>query len=133
MSSYLPSEPPFKVPMHQIVDDRGELFVLEHKSLPFVVNRYFVITVGDKSITRGGHAHKSCWQAMNPQGGACSVLIKNLRHTEFIEITPSEVLVVPPYNWCEVRFESSLTRVSVFASQEFDSNDYIYAEPGLKN
>lgn len=129
MSLYLPAVSSFKIPMQEIVDGRGELIVLEYNQLPFIVKRYFVISVRHESITRGGHAHKSCWQAMNPQGGSCSVLIKNLTSVEIVEIKPQEVLIVPPFNWCKIHFESQSAKLNIFASQEFDQNDYIYSEP----
>lgn len=133
MNLYLPAVSSFKIPMQKIDDDRGELKVLEFNRLPFVAKRYFVISVNHESITRGGHAHKSCWQAMNPQGGSCLVQIKNSTSVESVEINPQEFLIVPPFNWCKIHFESRSTKLNVFASQEFDQNDYIYSEPELKS
>lgn len=129
MNLYFPTERPFILHFQEMIDDRGDLFALELNQLPFSIKRYFVISVRDSSITRGRHAHKTCWQAINPQGGSCSVNVINLDISEIFEIEPFEVLVVPPFNWCEVKFHSTLTKVHVFASHEFDSNDYIYPKP----
>lgn len=112
-------------------DARGKLTALEFSEIPFQVSRYFAISVNDSGLIRGGHAHKECWQAFFACVGTQKILVKNLSGSKTFDLKADQLLIVPPYNWCEVRFNSKDSIMGVFASHPYDHQDYLITEPIL--
>ena len=129
---YRVAEPPFYFDPLIKDDERGRLISLEFSGLPFQVKRYFVISVKSNDFTRGGHAHKTCWQAFFAIKGTQKIVIKNMIRVELFDLDEGKLLVIPPYNWCEVRFESKDSIIGVFASHPYDYKDYLFTEPPLQ-
>jgi UDP-2-acetamido-3-amino-2,3-dideoxy-glucuronate N-acetyltransferase len=110
-----------------IHDLRGNLTVGEfEKEIPFLPKRYFsVFDVPNKEI-RGEHAHKMCQQFLVCIKGSCHVVADDGRQRqEFILDKPNKGIYLPPMVW-GVQYKYSADAVlMVFASDHYDSNDYI--------
>lgn len=110
-----------------IHDLRGNLTVGEfEKEIPFSPKRYFaVFDVPNKEI-RGEHAHKECHQFLVCIKGSCHVVADDGRQRqEFILDKPNKGIYLPPMVW-GVQYKYSADAVlMVFASDHYDSNDYI--------
>ena len=114
------------IPTHS--DDRGSLSVMQDL-LPFAVERIFWI-YGADGMTRGGHRHRQCRQALVAMGGSVSVFMDDGNHTETVVLaSPGECLLVEPEDWHSMMFGSHATLL-VFASHCFDQDDYIDAPYG---
>ena len=108
-------------------DKRGNLTVIE-KILPFDIKRVFYIYGVDDSI-RGHHRHKKTIQAVIALQGECRIVNQggaSLNTEEFILNSPSKCLILKPedYHWMD-KFSKDCI-LTVFASEYYDANDYIY-------
>lgn len=131
-SEYRNAESPFYLDFTVKNDDRGKLLALEFHELPFQVNRYFSISVNDSSYSRGSHAHKKCWQAFFACQGSLKIVVKNTSGIQHFVLEPPRILVVPPYNWCEIRFDSKNSYMGVLASHPYQHEDYLLTQPPLE-
>jgi hypothetical protein len=132
-SEYEEASNPYLMEFNCKTDKRGDLNVIDFKDFPFEVMRFFTISVRDVSFERGHHAHRECWQALFPSGGECMITIQNRNEKHVFKVTNNQILIVPPYNWCSVRFNSTSTIVNVFASHLYDEGDYILLPPIVKS
>jgi hypothetical protein len=128
---YSAAKDPFFVQMNHYVDSRGNLFAIDFSTLPFEVKRFFTISVSQINVARGEHAHKECWQALFPIGGKCNLHVMNTSGSFNYTLDAKQVLIVPPFNWCSVNFDDTLTIIGVFASHSFDPKDYISIKPKI--
>jgi len=110
-----------------VSDLRGNLTVgeFEHE-IPFKPNRYFLVLDVPTAETRGEHAHRQCKQFLICVKGSCSVVADNGNvREEFALDSPSIGLYLPPMVW-GIQYKYSPDAVLlVFASQYYDSADYI--------
>lgn len=110
-----------------INDLRGSLTVGEFsKDIPFIPKRYFsVFDVPSKEV-RGEHAHKKCHQFLVCIKGSCHVVADDgTRRQEFILDRPNKGIYLPPMVWGIQYKYSSDAVLMVFASEHYDSDDYI--------
>lgn len=110
-----------------IRDIRGDLSVGEfQKDIPFEVKRYFIVFDVPNSKVRGEHAHKKCHQFLICVKGSCAVVADDgVNKTEIILDTPNKGVYLPPMTW-GVQYKYSPDAVlMVFASDYYDSSDYI--------
>jgi UDP-2-acetamido-3-amino-2,3-dideoxy-glucuronate N-acetyltransferase len=115
----------FKMPL--VSDIRGNLSVGElAKLLPFSVRRYFLVFDVPSVETRGEHAHKICHQFLICVKGKCSVVADDGLGREEIGLDRPDVgLYLPPMVW-GIQYKYSADAVLlVFASHEYDPDDYI--------
>jgi len=107
-------------------DKRGDLVVFQDK-VPFEIKRSYVIQ-GKKNISRGGHAHKTTFQALSCIHGSMSVGIYDNKLKKDILIplnSKNDLLILFPEDWHELVFHSDAI-VIVFASEIYNPKDYIY-------
>lgn len=115
-----------------IPDLRGNLTVGEfEKQIPFKPLRYFIVFGVPSREIRGEHAHRACHQFLICLRGSCAVVADDGERK--IEITldaPERGLYLPPMTWGIQYKYSSDAMLMVFASDYYDSADYIrdYAE-----
>lgn len=107
-------------------DARGNLTVVE-KILPFDIKRVFYIYGVDDSV-RGNHRHKKTIQAAISLQGSCKIHNQsgvNLAVESFDLNIPSKCLIIKPedYHWMDNFSKDCI--LMVFASEEYDSGDYI--------
>lgn len=113
--------------MPRFNDIRGSLTVGQFASdLPFIPRRYFVVFDVPSQETRGEHAHRACHQFLICLGGSVRVLADDGRsRAEFTLDSPDVGLHLPPMTWGTQYRYSSDAVLLVFASDEYDADDYI--------
>ena len=115
------------VQMPRVADIRGSLSVGEFaETVPFEVNRYFLVFDVPSVETRGEHAHKVCHQFLICVHGSCAVVADDGTHRqEFHLDQPNLGLHLPPLVW-GIQYKYSPDAVLlVFASHHYDPIDYI--------
>lgn len=108
-------------------DTRGNLTVIE-KEIPFEIKRIFYIYGVDDSV-RGGHRHRSTWQAAICIHGSCAIWNHDgvLKH-EYVLDRPNKCLVLEPKDWHKMHRFTPDAVLLVLASTPFDPADYIFEE-----
>lgn len=113
-------------------DLRGTLAAGEFVSeIPFIPKRFFLAYDVPSAMTRGEHAHRTCHQFLVCAKGQCAVVVDDgFRREELLLSTPSLGLYIPPMIWGIQYKYSADAALLVFASDHYDSGDYIrdYAE-----
>lgn len=110
-----------------VKDLRGNLSVGEfEQSVPFSPERYFLVFDVPSNKVRGEHAHKQCHQFLICIKGSCAVVADDgLHRQEILLDRPNKGIHLPPMTW-GVQYKYSADAVLlVFASNHYDSNDYI--------
>ncbi|EDZ62266.1 protein containing WxcM-like, C-terminal domain [Sulfurimonas gotlandica GD1] len=106
-------------------DERGSLTVIE-KILPFDIKRVFYIYYMNGQ--RGGHKHKKTVQALVPLNGKYKITVfdKNNEEKIYNLDSPNQCLILEPSDWHTMDGFSKNSILLVFASEYFDTDDYIY-------
>lgn len=110
-----------------ITDMRGSLSVGEfEREIPFVPKRYFLVYDVPTAETRGEHAHIKCHQFLIAVKGSVHVVADDgNRREQFVLDKPNLGLHLPPMTW-GIQYKYSEDAVLlVFASEFYDSADYI--------
>lgn len=110
-----------------IKDMRGSLSVGEfERTVPFTPKRYFLVFDVPNREIRGEHAHHTCHQFIICIKGSCSAVADDGNNRqEFLLDKPSIGLYMPPMTWGTQYKYSSDAVLLVFASEYYDSTDYI--------
>lgn len=110
-----------------IVDMRGSLSVGEfERSIPFAAKRYFLVFDVPSSEIRGEHAHRTCHQFLICIKGRCTVVADDgKQRSEFLLDRPNLGVYLPAMTWGIQYKYSSDAVLLVFASEYYDSADYI--------
>ena len=107
---------------------RGDLTVgeLGQDCFPFLPKRYFIVFGVPEDTPRGEHAHKQCHQFLICVRGRCNAVVDDgTTRREFVLDNPSVGLYVPPMIWGTQHSYSADGTLLVFASEPYDSDDYI--------
>ena len=110
-----------------LADMRGSLSVGEfQKEIPFIPKRYFLVYDVPTAETRGEHAHMKCHQFLIAARGSVHVVADDGTHREqFVLDKPNLGLFLPAMTW-GIQYKYSEDAVLlVFASEYYDSADYI--------
>lgn len=115
------------VQLSDFTDDRGSLACVESaKHVPFEVKRVFWIYHVPPGKTRGGHAHRTCHEAVFPVCGALDIeLSDGCRSCTYHLDQPTQGIVIPAGVWCELRNIEPGTVCVAMASQEYDTEGYL--------
>lgn len=108
-------------------DNNGSLSVLEDFQIPFVIKRFFYIYRVDDSY-RGGHRHKSTFQAAICLKGSCKIYNNNgagRKEVLFLD-APNKCLLIDPEDWHVMYDFSKDAILLVVTSTNFDESDYIF-------
>jgi dTDP-4-dehydrorhamnose 3,5-epimerase-like enzyme len=110
-----------------VEDMRGNLTVGEfERSVPFAVKRYFMVFDVPSAEVRGEHAHRKCHQFLICARGSVSVVVDDGTHREEIALdAPNVGIYVPPLVWAVQYRYSRDAILLVFASEYYESADYI--------
>jgi len=110
-----------------ITDMRGSLSFAEiGQYLPFEPKRYFLVFDVKSHEIRGEHAHKKIGQFLVCVKGSCSVLVDDgVNREEYILNSPGTAMHIPPMVWGVQYKYSSDAVLLVFASEKYDSAEYI--------
>ena len=110
------------------IDDlRGDLTVGNLPSeVPFIPQRFFIVSNVPSTDVRGEHAHKQCHQFLVVMHGAVSCLVDDGRIREEVRLEGPKVgLYMPPKVWGVQYKYSSDAVLLVFASHPYDPDDYV--------
>lgn len=110
-----------------IEDMRGNLTEVNLvRDLPFAPRRIFFVGDVPDSRVRGEHAHKDCHECLICVHGSVSVIVDDgSNREEFFLDSVYKGLYLPPYTW-RILYKYSLDAVTVvYASHEYDPEDYI--------
>lgn len=111
----------------RILDLRGNLTVGEfERSIPFQARRYFMVFGVPNAEVRGEHAHRTCEQFLLCVHGTCHVVADDGEvRQEFVLDDPAVGLYLPALTW-GIQYKYSPDAVLlVFASEYYDSAEYI--------
>lgn len=111
----------------EVEDIRGSLSVGEfERTIPFKALRYFLVYGVPTSETRGEHAHHNCHQFLVAVKGSVHVVADDGKNREeFILDRPNIGIYLPPMTWgIQYRYSSDAVLL-VFASDYYESDDYI--------
>ncbi|MEP6596726.1 MAG: FdtA/QdtA family cupin domain-containing protein [Ginsengibacter sp.] len=112
------------IAIKQFDDSRGCLTVIQ-KEIPFEIKRVFFIE-GAAGYVRGGHRHKTTWQAMVCISGSCIISNDNGKINEdFILDSSGKCLLIDPSDWHTMHSFSYHAILLVLASTVYDIDDYI--------
>ena len=111
--------------LRTFIDKRGNLTVIENV-LPFQIKRVFYIYGVDDSV-RGGHRHHTTIQAAVCIKGECKIFNNDNQNKEVYHLDkPSKCLILEPKDWHKMYDFSEDAILMVFASENYDENDYIF-------
>jgi UDP-2-acetamido-3-amino-2,3-dideoxy-glucuronate N-acetyltransferase len=110
-----------------VPDLRGSLTVGEFdREIPFLPKRYFMVFGVPNREIRGEHAHHRCHQFLICVRGSCAVVADDGQQR--VEVTldsPDRGIYLPPMTWgVQYKYSADATLL-VFASDYYDSADYI--------
>jgi len=110
-----------------VSDLRGDLTVGEFpRDVPFDPRRYFIVFGVPGREVRGEHAHWRCHQFLVCVKGHMSVVADDgAQRVEVALDAPNRGLYLPPLTWATQYKHSSDAVLLVFASDHYDSADYI--------
>lgn len=118
---------PALIQVPTIVDHLGALSIVEkNEPFPFPIRRVYYIHGVAPGAVRGSHAHKALRQLIVAVAGSFDVTLDDGETvTEWRLDTPTKGLVVPPGYWRTLRSFTPGAAALVFASDEYDEDDYI--------
>jgi UDP-2-acetamido-3-amino-2,3-dideoxy-glucuronate N-acetyltransferase len=114
-----------------VPDIRGSLTVGEfERDIPFRPLRYFVVFDVPSTETRGEHAHLRCHQFLVAVRGSVSLVADDgTNREEFLLNSPLFGVYLPPMTWgIQYRYSADAV-LFAFASDHYDSADYIRNYP----
>lgn len=109
------------------VDMRGSLVAANFaQDFPFIPKRFFQVFGVPSVDVRGEHAHKECHQILVCINGSVKALLDDgVSRREVTLDSPNTFLHIPPLVWGTQYSYSENAVLGVFASHEYDPNDYI--------
>jgi hypothetical protein len=122
------SMPNYKIiELPNVADTRGNLTVAEFgKLIPFDARRFFMVYQVPLVEIRGEHAHHKCHQFLIAARGRISVIADDgFIREEFLLDRPNFGMYLPPLVWGVQYKYSPDACLLVFASDFYDSTDYI--------
>ena len=110
-----------------VEDPRGDLTEVAFiRDLPFEPKRVFFVNGVPSSKIRGEHAHKECHQCLVCIEGSVSVIVDDgFNKAEYLLSSINKGLYLPPMIWGIQYNYSSDAVLMVYASHEYDNDDYI--------
>ena len=117
----------FDIETHGNADGSLSVLNLDGLDFPFIPRRVFYIYGVPEGVTRGKHAHKICQQFFVQLSGQCKLKFVNKYGVgETTLNSPAEGFLAEPLTWCEISDFSADSVVMVFASHQYDPDDYIH-------
>lgn len=110
-----------------VEDPRGDLTEVEFiRDIPFNPKRVFFVNGVPSSNVRGEHAHKKCHQCLVCIKGSVSVIADDgFNKKEYFMSSINKGIYLPPMIWGIQYNYSSNAVLMVYASHEYDNDDYI--------
>jgi UDP-2-acetamido-3-amino-2,3-dideoxy-glucuronate N-acetyltransferase len=116
-----------RIALDEHAQKRGSLYVGSvPEQLPFQVRRFFIVSNVPAANVRGNHAHRRCHQFLFCAAGSCLVTVDDGVRRETVALeTPALGLYIEPLVWGIQHDYSSDASLVVFASEEYDRDEYI--------
>lgn len=113
--------------LNKNVDMRGSLVAASFdQDFPFIPKRFFQVFGVPSIDVRGEHAHKKCHQILVCISGSVKALLDDGKSRREVTLdSPDTFLHIPPLVWGTQYSYSENAVLGVFASHEYDSDDYI--------
>jgi UDP-2-acetamido-3-amino-2,3-dideoxy-glucuronate N-acetyltransferase len=110
-----------------VKDSRGNLIAIEFEEcIPFRVKRFFSVFGVSNGQIRGEHAHKKCHQALIALSGTIDIETFDGKNRSSVRlISPGKGLIIEAGIWASQFNFSNDAILGVFASEEYNPNDYI--------
>lgn len=110
----------------KILDQRGNLAVIEKQTLPFVFKRIYYLYDVPSNAYRGGHSHKEQSEFLIAVSGSFDVVLNDGKQTKKVTLNkPNKGLLITTNIWRELTNFSSGAVCLVLASDFFDEGDYV--------
>ena len=110
----------------KIHDAKGNLSVVEGKTIPFDIKRVHYLYDVPSHAERLGHAHRTQHKLLVALSGSFEVVLKDGQSEKVVTLNrPNLGLYIPNGIWREMRNFSSGSVCLVIASDDFDECDYI--------
>ncbi|MGV6829291.1 MAG: sugar 3,4-ketoisomerase [Flavobacteriales bacterium] len=110
----------------KISDPRGNLAVIEKKTLPYKIKRVYYLYDVPSDSYRGGHAHKKQLEFLIALSGSFDVVLDNGKKKKTFTLNkPNKGLLISTGTWRELVNFSAGAICLVLSSGEFDEDDYI--------
>ena len=113
--------------LDKVHTESGNITVLENKSnIPFNIKRIYYLYDIPSGEARGGHAHYELEQYIIAASGSFDIILDDGFSTKKFSLNrPNMALHIVPGMWRELENFSSGSIAMVFASSEYDENDYL--------
>jgi len=119
---------PINVPT--ILDERGNLAVIQEDTIPFAIKRLFFIYEVPHGKSRGGHAHKEQTTILFALHGSFDLLLDDgYKKKRILLDEPTKGIVLQPGIWSELENFSPGTVCLAVNSDIYDEADYIRDYP----
>ena len=110
----------------KIMDQRGNLAVIENGILPFKMQRVYYLFDVPAGAYRGGHAHKQQQEFLVAISGSFQVILDDGFQKKSVLLNrPDRGLLIPTGIWRELQDFSQGSVCMVLNSDRFDETDYI--------
>ena len=111
----------------KFADEYGELVPIEEcTDIPFSIKRVYYISNVISGRSRGYHAHKKLHQILICVKGSVKIKLDNGKEKDEVILTKNDIgLYIGPYIWHEMHDFSDDCVLLVFASDNYDEEDYI--------
>jgi dTDP-4-dehydrorhamnose 3,5-epimerase-like enzyme len=114
------------IDLPKIIDPRGNLSVIEGKTLPFPIQRVYFLYDVPSGAERGGHAHIDQKEFLIATSGSFDVILTDGTSEEKVTLNkPNQGLLIPQGIWRELKNFSSGAVCLVIASDVYLEEDYI--------
>jgi hypothetical protein len=115
-------------------DSRGVITIFDLRTdIPFVPKRIFTLTEVPVGTNRGEHGHKSCEQYLVALTGSWRLNLVTCKDEVIHEISSeSNGIYIPVNTFLTLSPIAENSSLCVFASHEYDPDDYFYEKPRRK-
>lgn len=107
------------------LDKRGLLVPVEHKELPFVPQRTFVVCNVPVRTERGNHAHYKCRQFAVVVAGMIKFDLDDGKNEQSVILKAGESILIEKMIWDSQTFVTPGAVLLVFCSIPYSKDDYI--------
>jgi dTDP-4-dehydrorhamnose 3,5-epimerase-like enzyme len=123
----MPMTPEFK-PVQRVSDARGTITIFSMQDdIPFVSKRVFTLTDVPVGVERGGHGHKKCQQYLVALSGSWLIKIFSAHSQAELKLDKSsDGVLIPIGTYLTMHSLETESVLCVFASEEYDPDDYFY-------
>ncbi len=106
-------------------DHRGRLTLVPAGTIPFEVQRSFVLSELPAGARRAGHACRTQHRFLVGISGVAIATVDDGRDCRRLRLAGGDTIHVPPGTWLELEADGDGVVVLVFADGDYDPSDYV--------